>query len=38
MRISAGIRIIGDEVYCQGRSWKLPNNSLLYQVSVEESQ
>lgn len=28
MRQSAGVRIIGDEVYCQGRSWKLPANSL----------
>jgi hypothetical protein len=24
MRQSAGVRIIGDEVHCQGRSWKLP--------------
>lgn len=23
MRQSAGIRIVNDEVYCQGRSWKL---------------
>lgn len=29
MRQSAGIRIIGDEVHCQGRSWKLPADSPL---------
>jgi hypothetical protein len=28
MRQSVGVRIIGDEVHCQGRSWKLLANSL----------
>ncbi|MBD2776604.1 hypothetical protein [Iningainema tapete] len=27
MRQSAGVRIIGDEVHCQGRSWKLSTDS-----------
>ena len=35
MRQSVGIRIIGDEVHCQGRTWKLPENSPLQQVSVD---
>jgi hypothetical protein len=26
MRQSAGVRIVGDEVQCQGRSWKLPTH------------
>lgn len=35
MRRSAGIRIVGDEVRCQGRSWKLPAHSPLRQTTVE---
>jgi hypothetical protein len=35
MRQSAGVRIIGDEVHCQGRSWKLPADSPSWKVSVE---
>ena len=35
MRISAGVRIVGDEVHCQGRSWKLPADSPLRKASVE---
>jgi hypothetical protein len=35
MRQSAGVRIIDDEVRCQGRSWKLPADSPLHQVAVE---
>lgn len=35
MRKSAGIRIIGDEVQCQGRSWKLPVDSSLRKNAVE---
>jgi hypothetical protein len=31
MRQSVGIRIVGDEVHCQGRSWKLPTNSPIAQ-------
>lgn len=26
MRKSAGVRIVGDEVYCQGRIWKMKNS------------
>lgn len=31
-----GVRIIGDEVYCQGRSWKLPADSPLQKVAMEQ--
>ncbi|OCR01890.1 hypothetical protein BCD67_05225 [Oscillatoriales cyanobacterium USR001] len=34
MRQSAGIRIVGDEVHCQGKSWKLPTNSPLKKEPV----
>jgi hypothetical protein len=34
MRQSAGIRIVGDEVHCQGKSWKLPANSPLKKEPV----
>jgi hypothetical protein len=27
-RVIFGVRIIGNEVHCQGRSWKLPTNSV----------
>ena len=26
MRKSAGVQIVGDEVYCQGRIWKMKNS------------
>ena len=32
-QISAGIRIFGNEVHCQGRSWKLPADSPLRNAS-----
>ena len=35
MRQGAGIRIVGDEVRCQGRSWKLPTDSPLRKASIE---
>ncbi len=35
MRISAGVRIIGDEVHCQGRTWKLPVDSSLRKVPID---
>ena len=35
MRRSAGIRIVGDEVHCQGRFWKLPTDSPLRQAALE---
>lgn len=30
-----GVRIIGDEVHCQGRTWKLPLDSPLWKDKVE---
>ena len=35
MRRSAGIRIVEDEVHCQGRFWKLPADSPLRQTTQE---
>ncbi len=35
MRQLAGIRIIGDEVHCQGRSWKLSVYPAKQQGEIE---
>lgn len=35
MRQIAGVRIIDDEVHCQGRYWKLPVDSPLRKGTVE---
>lgn len=29
MRISAGVKIVGDEVHCQGKSWKITQKSAV---------
>ena len=30
-----GVRIVGDEIHCQGHFWKLPTNSPLRQAILE---
>lgn len=30
-----GVRIVGNEVHCQGRSWKLPDSSLATEDQVK---
>ena len=30
-----GVRIVGDEIHCQGHFWKLPTNSPLRQATLE---